>query len=95
MNLLRISFAYLRARPLDTALNLLLLALGIGTITLVLLATPQLEERMGRDARGIDLVAGAKGSPMQLILAAHLPPRRADRKHSARRRAGSSRSIAW
>src|SRR4029079_14920989 len=37
---------------------------------LLLLATAQLEERMGRDARGIDLVAGAKGSPMQLVLSA-------------------------
>ena len=27
----------------------------------------QLEERAGRDARGIDLVAGARGSPLQLI----------------------------
>lgn len=70
MNLARISFAYLGARPLATALNLLLLALGIATITLLLLATGQLEERMGRDARGIDLVAGAKGSPMQLVLSA-------------------------
>ena len=68
MNLPGISFAYLRARPLATALNLLLLALGIATITVLLLATAQLEERMGRDARGIDLVAGAKGSPMQLVL---------------------------
>ena len=68
MNLAGISFAYLRARPLATALNLLLLALGIATITVLLLATAQIEERMGRDARGIDLVAGAKGSPMQLVL---------------------------
>ena len=70
MNLAGISFAYLRARPLATALNLLLLALGIATITLLLLVTGQLEERMGRDARSIDLVAGAKGSPMQLVLSA-------------------------
>jgi len=70
LNLVAISFAYLRARPLATALNLLLLALGIATITLLLLATAQLEERMSRDARGIDLVAGAKGSPMQLVLSA-------------------------
>ena len=68
MNLPTISLAYLRARPLATALNLLLLALGIATITVLLLATAQLEERMGRDARGVDLVAGAKGSPMQLVL---------------------------
>jgi putative ABC transport system permease protein len=70
MNLPRLSFAYLKARPLNTALNLVLLALGVGTIALLLLASHQIEERMGRDARGIDLVAGAKGSPMQLILSA-------------------------
>ncbi len=70
MNLARLSLAYLRAKPLNTALNLVLLALGVATIAFVLLATDQVEERMGRDARGIDLVAGAKGSPMQLILSA-------------------------
>lgn len=70
MNVATISFAYLRARPWNTALILLLLALGTATITLLLLASAQLEERMGRDARGIDLVVGAKGSPMQLILSA-------------------------
>jgi len=70
VNLARLSLAYLRAKPLNTALNLVLLALGVATIAFVLLATDQVEERMGRDARGIDLVAGAKGSPMQLILSA-------------------------
>ena len=70
MNLAGISLAYLRAKPLATALNLFLLALGIATITVLVLATQQVEERMGRDARGIDLVAGAKGSPMQLVLSA-------------------------
>ena len=70
MNLARLSLAYLKAKPLNTALNLVLLALGVGTVALVLLATHQVEERMGRDARGIDLVVGAKGSPMQLILSA-------------------------
>jgi putative ABC transport system permease protein len=70
VNLARLGLAYIRAKPLNTALNLVLLALGVGTIALVLVATRQVEERMGRDARGIDLVAGAKGSPMQLILAA-------------------------
>lgn len=68
MNLATVSLAYLRARALNTALNVLLLALGVATITLLLLATSQIEERMQRDARGIDLVVGAKGSPMQIIL---------------------------
>jgi putative ABC transport system permease protein len=70
MNLLTVSLAYLRSRLLGTALVLTLLALGVATITLLMLVTTQLEERMQRDARGIDLVAGAKGSPMQIILSA-------------------------
>lgn len=68
MNLATLSAGYLRARPLNTVLSLLLLALGVGTIVLLVLVVSQLEERMNRDARGIDLVVGAKGSPMQLIL---------------------------
>ena len=70
MNLLTISIAYLRSRLLGTVLVATLLALGVATITLLMLVTAQLEERMQRDARGIDLVAGAKGSPMQIILSA-------------------------
>jgi len=68
MNLATLSLAYLRARPLSTVLNVALLALGVATITVLLLATDQLERRMYRDAEGIDLVVGAKGSPMQIIL---------------------------
>jgi putative ABC transport system permease protein len=68
MNLASLSASYLRARPLQTALSLLLLALGVGTIVLLILVVGQMEERMHRDARGIDLVVGAKGSPMQLML---------------------------
>jgi len=68
VNIASISWSYLKARRLNTALNVLLLALGVATITLLLLTTSQLEERMQRDARGIDLVVGAKGSPMQIIL---------------------------
>jgi putative ABC transport system permease protein len=68
VNLASLSASYLRARPLNTALSVLLLALGVGTIVLLLLVVGQAEERMQRDARGIDLVVGAKGSPMQLML---------------------------
>lgn len=68
MNLASLSASYLRARPLNTALSVILLALGVATIVLLLLVVGQAEERMHRDARGIDLVVGAKGSPMQLML---------------------------
>ena len=70
MNLVTVSGSYLRARALNTTLNALLLALGLATITVLMLASSQIEDRMMRDARGIDLVVGAKGSPMQIILSA-------------------------
>ncbi|HTT38872.1 MAG TPA: FtsX-like permease family protein [Burkholderiales bacterium] len=68
MNLLRLSLAYIHARALNAALNVLLLALGVATIVVLLLFTQQLEHRLERDSQGIDLVVGAKGSPLQLIL---------------------------
>jgi putative ABC transport system permease protein len=68
MSLFGLSLAYIRARALNAALNLVLLALGVGMIVLLLLFSAQLESRLTRDARGIDLVIGGKGSPLQLIL---------------------------
>lgn len=68
MSLFALSLAYLRARPLNTCLNLLLLALGVGMIVLLMLFSAQLQQRLARDASGLDLVIGAKGSPLQLIL---------------------------
>ncbi|HMP63322.1 MAG TPA: ABC transporter permease, partial [Phenylobacterium sp.] len=64
MNLAGLSLAYLKDRALNTALNVLLLTLSVAT-----LFSSQLTERFTRDAAGIDLVVGAKGSPLQLILA--------------------------
>jgi putative ABC transport system permease protein len=69
MKTLALSFRYLWSRPLAAALNLLLLALGLASITMVLLTREQIDHAFERDLAGIDLVVGAKGSPMQLILA--------------------------
>jgi len=68
MNLWKLSWAYLRFNPLTTVLNVLLLALGMATIVVLLLFSHQLETTLSRNAQGIDLVVGAKGSPLQLIL---------------------------
>ena len=78
MNVVHLAFAYARRRPLTTAFNVALLALGVATITLVILLSRELEQRLVREAAGIDLVVGAKGSPLQLVLAgiyhADVPP---------------------
>ncbi|WP_026969255.1 ABC transporter permease [Algoriphagus terrigena] len=68
MNLFKISWKYLTFRPLSTGLNIFLLALGLAIITVLLLIQDQFEKKMNQDAAGIDLVVGAKGSPLQLIL---------------------------
>lgn len=69
MNVATLSWRYLWSRPLATALNLLLLALGLASMALVLIARDQVDRAFERDLAGIDVVVGAKGSPMQLILA--------------------------
>jgi putative ABC transport system permease protein len=66
--MIRLAFAYLRDRPLMTGLNVLLLALAVATLVILLSVSHQLGDRFERDARGVDLVVGAKGSPLQLIL---------------------------
>lgn len=68
MNMIKLSWKYLIAKPLSTGLNILLLALGLAIITVLILIQDQFENKMTKDAEGIDLVVGAKGSPLQLIL---------------------------
>jgi putative ABC transport system permease protein len=68
MKTMRWAWQFLWSRPLAAALNLLLLSLGLASITLVLLVNHQIQQAFARDLAGIDVVVGAKGSPLQLIL---------------------------
>lgn len=68
MNLLKISWANLTDKPLSSFLSGLLMTLGITIISLLLLLNKQLDEQFSKNVRGIDMVLGAKGSPLQLIL---------------------------
>ena len=68
MNLLQLSLSNLSLSPLSTAVNILLLSLGTGSIAILLIATHLLSAALIRDAADIDLVVGAKGSPLQLVL---------------------------
>ncbi len=66
--MLGLSIAYLRDRPFTTLLNIILLSLATATLIILVTVSTQLGTRIEKDARGIDLVVGAKGSPLQLIL---------------------------
>lgn len=68
MKTLMLSWRYLWSRPLAAGLNVLLLSLGLASITFLMLVGFQLSKAFDRDLAGIDVVVGAKGSPMQLIL---------------------------
>ncbi len=69
MNLLTLSWAYFRAKPLNSFLNVLLISLGIGLTSILLLLNNQLKARLYKNIENIHLVVGAKGSPLQMILA--------------------------
>ena len=65
----RLIWRYARATPLMGLVAILLMALGGAAWLLSLQLERGLEQRVTVDARGIDLVVGAKGSPLQLVLA--------------------------
>jgi len=68
MNLFRISWSNLKDKPLSSFLSGLLMTFGITIISLLLLLNKQLDDQFRKNIKGIDMVLGAKGSPLQLIL---------------------------
>lgn len=70
MNIFRLSYRNMLSRPLGTLLSLTLLALSVGLIALIIQVNQQIQEKLENNIRDIDMVVGAKGSPLQLILSA-------------------------
>ena len=68
MNIKSLSWRNLLSSPLNTTLSILLMTLGIGMISLILLINKEVNQQVERNLKGIDMVVGAKGSPLQLIL---------------------------
>ena len=68
MNMLQIAWKNIRQNPATSILGILLTAFGTGILCVLLLTSHQIEEQLDSNSRGIDLVVGAKGSPIQLIL---------------------------
>lgn len=70
MNLGYVSFKNLMGKPLSSLLSLLLLVLGVAMISFMMVVNEGLQNDFRKNIRDIDLVVGAKGSPLQLILSA-------------------------
>ena len=68
MNIFKLSIKNILSKPLSSFISLALLTLGIGIISLLLQLNSLIKDQMDNNLRGIDMVVGAKGSPLQLIL---------------------------
>jgi len=68
VNIFKLSIKNILSKPLSSFISLALLTLGIGIISLLLQLNSLIKNQMDNNLRGIDMVVGAKGSPLQLIL---------------------------
>lgn len=70
MTLLKLVWSFVRRRPLTWGFNVLTLATGVAVVLALVLVSQAVENRFKRDLAGVDLVIGAKGSPLQIVLSA-------------------------
>ncbi|MAM05587.1 MAG: hypothetical protein CMD06_06505 [Flavobacteriales bacterium] len=68
MNIRKVAWNNIISSPLNTLLSLMLMTFGVGIISLLLLLNNHMQEQFQNNIRSIDMVVGAKGSPLQLIL---------------------------
>ncbi|MFT4533266.1 MAG: putative ABC transport system permease protein [Saprospiraceae bacterium] len=68
MKLLKLAWKNIIHNPLNLLLSIILFGLGIGLINFLILFNTQLKNKFDSNLAGIDLVIGAKGSPLQMIL---------------------------
>ncbi|HUW62067.1 MAG TPA: ABC transporter permease [Candidatus Bathyarchaeia archaeon] len=70
MSLWHIAWGYLWNRKFTSALTILSVALGVGLIYAVLTLREETRKRFEEEGQSFDIVVGAKGSPLQLVLSA-------------------------
>lgn len=68
MSILKLAWKNIVSNPLNLILSIILFGLGIGLISFLMLLNTQLSENFEKNLADIDLVIGAKGSPLQMIL---------------------------
>ena len=68
MNLLTIAWKSIRQRWLASSLTALSISLGVALMVAVLVINGVVSRMFNQNATGFDMILGAKGSPMQLVL---------------------------
>ena len=68
MNLAVLSYKSIIAKPLQTLLTVLIFSLSIGLLLGVKQLNKIFEAQLQQSLNGVDMVVGAKGSPLQLVL---------------------------
>lgn len=72
MKLWYLAFRNMISKPLNLVLSLLLLVLSVSLVTFVLQLSQQLNGQLDKNIAPVDMVVGAKGSPLQLVLSSVL-----------------------
>ncbi len=70
MSILKLSIRNILSRPQHAILTLIMLSMGVALGSVLLRTGDALSEGFKKSIKGIDMVVGAKGSPLQLILSA-------------------------
>lgn len=68
MSLLRIAWRSIQQRALASALTAFTVGLGVALVVAVLVIHGVIDQSFRRGSQGYDLIIGAKGSPLQLVL---------------------------
>lgn len=72
MNLVYLAYRNMVSKPLNLILSLMLLLLSVSLVTFALQMSQQLDQQLNKNIAPFDMVVGAKGSPLQLVLASVL-----------------------
>ncbi len=70
MSLWKIAWRSIQQRALASALTAFSMALGVALVVAVIVIHGVIDQSFRRGAQGYDLIVGAKGSPLELVLAA-------------------------
>ena len=72
MKLGYLAYKNMVSKPLNLILSLMLLLLSVALVTFALQMSQQLDQQLNKNIKPFDMVVGAKGSPLQLVLASIL-----------------------